>query len=82
MKFNISLFSNNPHIIGQQFNRLPAILSIFAHVLNTNLINEQITNRIVNILKQMRTSYQPELLQSVWGSLSDEHRSKLQGSFA
>jgi len=76
------LESSNPHLLGPQFQNLPKILSILARILQTNLINEEISNRIVNILKKMRTSFQPELLQSVWTSLSEEHRMKLQGYFA
>jgi hypothetical protein len=72
------LLSNNPHILGASYANLPKILSVFADVLGTDLINEELAHRIVNILKQIRSGLPAEVLQHCWGSLKPEQQQKLQ----
>eukprot|EP01114_Cavostelium_apophysatum_P016598 TRINITY_DN4762_c0_g1_i1.p1 TRINITY_DN4762_c0_g1~~TRINITY_DN4762_c0_g1_i1.p1 ORF type:complete len:1093 (-),score=369.83 TRINITY_DN4762_c0_g1_i1:62-3340(-) len=72
------LEQNNPHLIGEQYQNLPKLMGLLSDIYQTDLINDQTGQRIVNIVKQMRTSVPPEVLQSVWGTLSEPQRQKLQ----
>jgi hypothetical protein len=69
--------SNNADLLGPGYSNLPKILSIFGAVLETELINEQLKQRIVAILKQMQKVLPTDALQGVWATLSDEHKHKL-----
>jgi len=73
--------SSNVHLFGAQFQQLPKILGIFGDILGTELIDEQLTTRIVNILKQLR-GLQPDVLQKSWNLLTEDQKQKLQSSFA
>jgi len=68
---------NNPHILGQGFTNLPKILSIFAVILESELIDETISQRVVNILKQMRTGIPGDVVQRAFSSLPPEQQQKL-----
>lgn len=70
--------SNNPHIFGASYANLPKVLSVFADVLGTDLINEELGHRIVNILKQIRSGLPQDVLQHSWGALKPEQQQKLQ----
>jgi len=70
--------ATNAIIMGQTYSNLPKVLSIFGQVLGTDLINENIQQRIVNILKHMRTTFAQEILGSAWGNLTEDQRQKLQ----
>ena len=76
-------FSNNPHLFGEGYQNLPKILSIFAEILETSLIDDNLIQRIVRILKQLQSNNLPqELLQKAWTSLPQEQQLKLQRAIA
>jgi len=72
--------SNNPNVFGANYANLPKILSVFAQVLGTELIDDAITQRIVNILKGMSAS-SPEIIQSAFAQLPIEQQNKLKQTF-
>mmetsp|Transcript_21433 Transcript_21433/g.29989 ORF Transcript_21433/g.29989 Transcript_21433/m.29989 type:complete len:1094 (-) Transcript_21433:418-3699(-) len=74
--------SSNPYIIGANFQNLPRILSIFAEILDTDLVDEALTHRIKVIIAQIRNGVSAETLQGAWGSLQAAHQQKLQPYFA
>lgn len=67
----------NSHLIGQNFQNLPKVLSIFAHVLDSELIDSQTRERIVNILKKMQQTFPAATLQQIIGLLPNEQQKKL-----
>jgi len=69
--------TSNAYIFGQNFSNLPKILSIFGEILETDLIDETIERRIKSILKQLQSSLQGNVLQTVWGSLALPQQQKL-----
>jgi len=69
--------TSNPHVLGQGYQNIPRILAIFGHILETDLINEEITKRIVNILKQIQTGLPADLLQRAFGTLPPLSQQKL-----
>jgi hypothetical protein len=70
--------SNNPHVLGQNYSNIPKIVSIFALILDTDLIDETTQQRVINILKHMRSSLPAETLQKAFSSLPPELQQKLQ----
>jgi len=70
--------SFSPHAFGNQFQNLPKILSIFGQICETSLINDEIHNRIVAIVKRIIASCPPDVIQQLFTSLSNEHKTKLQ----
>jgi hypothetical protein len=71
----------NSHLIGQNYQNLPKILSIFAHVLDSNLIDSQTGERIVNILKKMQQMFPATTLQQAISLLPTEQQKKLDKCF-
>lgn len=71
------LEQSNQFLIGSQAENLPKIVQVLGDILKTELINETITKRIVNIIKGMRASLSPEVMGKVWQTLNDVQRSKL-----
>eukprot|EP01119_Soliformovum_irregulare_P006133 TRINITY_DN1791_c0_g1_i1.p1 TRINITY_DN1791_c0_g1~~TRINITY_DN1791_c0_g1_i1.p1 ORF type:complete len:1082 (-),score=281.10 TRINITY_DN1791_c0_g1_i1:40-3285(-) len=69
--------SNNPHMLGPNGANLPKIIQVMATVLFTDLIDEDLHKRIVNILKNIQQGGSP-LLQQAWQSLTPELQAKLQ----
>jgi hypothetical protein len=74
--------SSNPYIIGTNFQNLPRILTIFAEILDTDLVDEPLTHRIKVIISQIRNGVSAETLQGAWGSLQPTHQQKLQPYFS
>jgi len=72
--------SNNQFLFGQNYSNLSKILSIFGTILGTKFVNEEVTKRIIIILKQMQTSMPGQLLSHAWGMLTSEQQQKLQRS--
>jgi len=70
--------SLNGDLLGPGYQNLPKILSIFGDILGTELIDENITNRIIQLLKK----FPPELIHKSWNSLSQGHQQKLQSALA
>jgi hypothetical protein len=69
--------SSNPHLLGPGYQNVPKILSIFGEILETELVDEEITKRIVNILRQMQTGLPGELLNTAYSTLSPLCQQKL-----
>lgn len=72
------LENQNPFFIGQNFEHIPKILNVLATIYGTNLIHEELNQRIVNIFRKMQSSYPPEILTKAWNSLTPEQQQKLQ----
>jgi hypothetical protein len=53
-------------------------LSIFAEILETELIDEPLTGRIKNVLKTIQTNISADVLQKIWASLNSPQQQKLQ----
>jgi len=70
--------SGSPHLYGEGYQNLPKIFSVFADAFETSLVDEELTMRMVNILKRLQTSLPVDLLQKVWNSLTSEQQQKLQ----
>ena len=68
--------SGNPHLLGQEYSNLPKILSVFGDILETELVDESLTLRIVAIIKQFQTKL-PEVMQKIWSMLSPTQQQKL-----
>jgi len=67
-----------PKILGQQYEHLPKVVSVFAHILGTNLVDDSLTRRITTIIKGPLQQLPPEVLQKTWSSLPPESQVKLQ----
>lgn len=67
-------------ILGAEYQNLGKVLDVFATVLGTNLVDEAIAERMLNIMKQMQANLPPHLLQNAFNSLSAEKRGKLSGT--
>lgn len=63
--------SNNPHIQNQE--SMEKILRVFARVLGTDLIDDSISHRVVNIIRTIPK----DLIQRVWTSLPPDQQQKL-----
>jgi hypothetical protein len=74
---SIDFSSSNPHLLGQGYQHIPKIVSVFGEVLGTDLIDEEITKRIVNILKQMQSALPADLLQRAFTALPPQSQQKL-----
>ena len=67
-------------VLGANMENLAHILKIFAIVLGSNLIDDKLTSRILNILSTLRTKV-PQQLQQAFESLIPEHKQKLSAAF-
>ena len=74
--------SNTNALYGPNFQFVPVLLNIFAEVLETDLIDEALTGRIKNILKQMQTALPSDVLTKTYVSLSGPQQQKLQKAVA
>jgi len=61
---------SHPSVLGKDWSNLPKIVGIFATVLDTDLIDEEITMRIRNILKQMQVNVPQAILQQTFLALT------------
>eukprot|EP01118_Nematostelium_gracile_P003268 TRINITY_DN1371_c0_g1_i5.p1 TRINITY_DN1371_c0_g1~~TRINITY_DN1371_c0_g1_i5.p1 ORF type:complete len:1087 (+),score=330.68 TRINITY_DN1371_c0_g1_i5:98-3358(+) len=68
---------NNPHLLGQNYANVPRIVSIFAEIFETELIDAELTKRIVNILKGMQSALPAELLSASYSVLTPTNQQKL-----
>jgi len=64
---------NNPHLIGPGGANIPRLVTIMVDVLGTELINEAISTRIINLLKQLRNSIPADQLNVF---LNDDQKKK------
>jgi hypothetical protein len=53
-------------------------MSVFAIILGTELVNEELTNRIISIFKRMQSALPADVIQGTFSSLSPELQKKLQ----
>jgi len=65
-------------ILGQGYQNLVKIVSVFADVLGTDLVDDTITLRIVTILKQMQQIVPANVMQTAWANLTPEHQLRIQ----
>lgn len=77
MSINACAFSfrKHPHILGANFANVPQILKIFAASLGTEMVNEEVTNRIRGTLALLQQTV-PEALQAAHGALTPEEQAK------
>jgi HJR/Mrr/RecB family endonuclease len=77
-----SIHRNSTQLLGASFEHLPKLFSVFATILETDLVDDELGQRIVNIMKQMQQSFSADLLQKAWSSLTPEQQAKLQRQFS
>jgi hypothetical protein len=71
----------NSRVFGQNYQNLPKILSIFAHVFGSDLIDSKTGERIITILKKMQQAFPAAALQQAISILPTEQQKKLQQLF-
>uniref|UniRef100_A0A7S0LEM7 TOG domain-containing protein n=1 Tax=Coccolithus braarudii TaxID=221442 RepID=A0A7S0LEM7_9EUKA len=74
--------ASNVQLLGAAHEQLPQILCIFGQLLDSDLVDEGITPRIVSLLKQVFAGL-PHVLQSLpshpaFQALSDEHKANIE----
>lgn len=65
-------------VFGENYRNLPKLLGIFASVLGTELVDEEVTKAMGAILKRMAETFPPELMQQAAALLNEAERMKLQ----
>ncbi|KAJ5067672.1 karyopherin (importin) beta 3 [Anaeramoeba ignava] len=60
---------NNPFLLGNQNQNIPQILRIFCSVIETDLINKEISQRIANILSQIKSQFSQQQLEEILNSV-------------
>lgn len=70
--------SSNTLVLGQGFENVPKIVSIFGYIVGTDLVDEDLVKRIVRALQQMQSGMPAQVLQGAWAGLSQEQQQKLQ----
>jgi len=74
---------NSSFVLGQQLQNAPKIVSVFADALQTDLVNEELSVRMVTILKQIGTLLgSRENLGRIWVTLNQSQQQKLGGIFS
>jgi len=76
------LEKGHPALAANPAQSMPKIIAIFAAVLQTETVNEEVSARIVALLRSFQTSLPAELLQGSIGALSPDHKAKLQAAVA
>lgn len=71
-------FSDNAIVFGQNFENLPRILQIVGTAIGSDLVDEEINTQLLNVLKQMQTSFPSNILQQSFATLPKELQEKLQ----
>jgi len=66
-------------LLGAEYQNLSKVLDVFATVLRTELVDDSITERMLDLMKRMQASLPPHILQNAFNSLSLEKRNKLSG---
>jgi hypothetical protein len=72
-------FSHGQALLGAEYQNLSKVLDVFATVLRTELVDDSITERMLEIMKRMQASLPPHILQNAFNALSLEKRNKLSG---
>lgn len=71
--------SNNAVVLGQNNQNIPAIIKIFAQIsLDSEVTTKESKEQMVALLRQMKASLSPEILQASWGAMTNEERAELQ----
>lgn len=65
-------------LLGNNYEHLPKLFNVFGEALGSDMVNEELTKRIVVILKQMQSQLPREVLQNAWVSLSPQLQTKIQ----
>jgi len=73
--------SNNPYIFGNNFANLPKIIAVIASALGTEFVDEAITRRFVNIVKQMNASMQDACVK-IFPTLTPDQQQKVKQCLA
>lgn len=69
---------NNPLIVGDHHSNLPAIVRLFARIINNeNLCNQESKGKMVQLILQMRSQLPPAQFQQLWGSLTADEQQEL-----
>jgi len=68
----------NQHVFGNNFQNLPKVLTIFATILDSNLVEPETNKTIIQILQQMQQQMPGQLLAGAFGAITQENQSKLQ----
>jgi len=72
----------NIHLLGASNERLPEIICVFGQVLGTELLEDEVQPRVINLLKQCRNAL-PKVLQALpshpdFAKLTPEQRDRLE----
>lgn len=66
-----------PQILGANYEHLPKVVALFGHIIGTDFVDEELTQRISTILKSI-VHLPAEVTQKVWQSLPGDVQGKLQ----
>ena len=74
--------ASNVHLLGAQHERLPDILLVFGQILESDVIDEPLTTRVVHLLKQVHSGL-PHVLQQLpahpgFAKLTEDQRKALE----
>jgi len=69
--------SNNELVFGKNCERLPKVMSIFAAVVGTDYVDENVQGRIQTIFSKMQALFPPEALQKAFATLSTDDQAIL-----
>ena len=78
--------TSSTHVVGTQMERLPDVIVIFAQVLGTDLVEDEVATKIGNLLKQVRSGL-PQVLQALpshagFQRLTPEQRGQLEAAIS
>ena len=74
--------ASNVHLLGAQHERLPDVVLVFGQILESDVIDEALTTRVVHLLKQVHAGL-PHVLQQLpahpgFAKLTEEQRKALE----
>merc|ERR1711974_2073 len=68
----------HPHLWGAKLERLPHIVSVLVDAYGSDLVNDELNRRIIDILKKLKEA-KPAEMKSVWESFPAVGKAKLEG---
>mmetsp|Transcript_8735 Transcript_8735/g.11822 ORF Transcript_8735/g.11822 Transcript_8735/m.11822 type:complete len:1130 (+) Transcript_8735:104-3493(+) len=73
---------NDTMLLGPANERLPKVVSIFAQVIGTDCVTEEVSQRIRGVLGRMQSSMPAEQVAALWSSIPPEHQHSLSAALA
>ncbi len=65
-------------MLGHNFSLVPKLLTVFAQIYGTALVNDALNARIKHLCKSMQTGFPPAVVQQAFATLDPEQQAKLQ----